>query len=426
MEFTAYPLPNGRDRVHVWPTQKFKTTTVKAFFRRPLDGYATATALLPNVLRRGSQDMPSSLSIERHLEELYGANFNTGVHKLGENHVMEFSLVLANDRYLPGNEKLLPPGIALLHSLVARPLIKDQQFDVEFVAQEKKVQAQYLDSIYNDKGQWALKRCIEIACADEAYARSPNGSLSDIKSITASTLYDFYKQLLQEAPIELFVVGDVNVQEVVDTLSTGFAFANIRQKDPPITLVHKDIGEVNEVYEEDDINQGKLVMCLRTNTSYKEEDFAALLCYNSVLGGGAHSKLFLSVREKHSLAYYIQSHIEQVKGLLFIHCGIDFDKYQQTVDIVSSQLNEMRQGQVSEDALALSKSDIINRLAVIQDSPSSSVAFYLQGIIADKPRTVPRLMEEVQRVTVDDVVQVAHRISVDTIYFLQAQKGVSQ
>ena len=56
--------------------------------------------------------------------------------------------------------------------------------------------------------------------------------------------------------------------------------------------------------ERQNLNQGKLSMGFRTKTRYGDDDYYALMVYNGILGGGAHSKLFSNVREKASLAYY--------------------------------------------------------------------------------------------------------------------------
>jgi len=47
------------------------------------------------------------------------------------------------------------------------------------------------------------------------------------------------------------------------------------------------------------------------------------LVYNSILGGGLHSKLFQNVREKAGLAYYAFSRLEKFKGLMVVSCGIE-------------------------------------------------------------------------------------------------------
>ena len=53
-----------------------------------------------------------------------------------------------------------------------------------------------------------------------------------------------------------------------------------------------------------DVSQAKLNIGFRTNTSFNHAEYFPLVLYTSILGGGPHSKLFINVREKSSLAYY--------------------------------------------------------------------------------------------------------------------------
>ena len=79
---------------HVINTNKFKTNLFAIFLTTKLEKETvTKNALLTSVLRRGSKKYPSQEEISKNLEKMYGASFDCGVEKTGDNHVMKFYFI---------------------------------------------------------------------------------------------------------------------------------------------------------------------------------------------------------------------------------------------------------------------------------------------------------------------------------------------
>ena len=78
-------------KLHTIKTNKFKTNIVAVFITTPLNREnVTYNAVLSAVLRRGSKTMPTQEEISKELEEMYGASFDCGLHKTGDNQVLKF------------------------------------------------------------------------------------------------------------------------------------------------------------------------------------------------------------------------------------------------------------------------------------------------------------------------------------------------
>lgn len=87
MNFTQQEMGPGV-RLYLCPTDKFKTLTCKVFIQQDLQPREAAqTALVPLLLRRGSQRFPTTGDIARELEDLYAADFGSDVFKIGRAHV---------------------------------------------------------------------------------------------------------------------------------------------------------------------------------------------------------------------------------------------------------------------------------------------------------------------------------------------------
>lgn len=178
-------------------------------------------------------------------------------------------------------------------------------------------------------------------CKDEPYALHVNGELDDVDGITPQSLYEAYQKAVSEDQLDIYVVGDVDEQQVDSYISKYFE-ANERELRPVPELEQTRTREPQEVIEDADVKQGKLNMGFRTGTHFTDDDYPALQLFNGLFGGFSHSKLFINVREKASLAYYAASRIESFKGLLMVMSGIEVGNYQKAVDIIKEQFQEMK------------------------------------------------------------------------------------
>ena len=176
------------------------------------------------------------------------------------------------------------------------------------------------------------------------------------------------------------------------------------------------------VVEKLDINQGKLNMGLRSTITYGDDEYAAALLYNGILGGYPHSKLFVNVREKESLAYYASSRYDGHKGIATIQSGIEVQNFEKAVQIIQQQLDDMAKGAITDIEMTQTKAMIRNVIKEMQDSAFEMIAYDFNRTLSGRERTPDELLQQVEGITVDDVKQAASAFSLDTIYFLKGQK----
>ena len=147
---------------HKIETNKFKTNLLAVFLSLPLNRETvTKNALLAAVLRRGTQNMPTQEEISKNLEEMYGAGFDCGIEKTGDSHTIKFYLESINDEFLPQKEDLLKKSFDIMFDIVFNPFVEDGKFKEEYVQGEKENLKQIIDGKIDNKGSYALERCIE-------------------------------------------------------------------------------------------------------------------------------------------------------------------------------------------------------------------------------------------------------------------------
>lgn len=415
---------SGRIRLHVMPTKRFKTYQFTLYAGVPLsDADVTRTALLPFVLRRGTAATPETRAFRERLDDLYGAGFGFDVMKRGDSHVIVFQLEVLQDRFARGaGESLLAAGMRLLGEVVTQPALENGAFLPNYVETEKTTVRKRLEAIVNDKIRYAAERCIEEMCAGEAYRLNALGKIEDLPRLTPKTLHAYYAEWLKRASFDLYVTGDTTLDEASALAAESFRLPDGAPGTYPKPADCGSAGEVKTVVERMDVTQGKLNMGLRIGVRYADDDYPAALMYNGILGAFPHSKLFINVRERASLAYYAASRYDGHKGILTIQSGIEIANFERASAIIREQLDAMARGDISELELSQTRAMITGQLRELRDSAPEMIAFHFNGVLSGRSRDADELIRQIEAVTRDDIVRVAERVKLDTIYFLRDGK----
>ncbi|HFK1450094.1 EF-P 5-aminopentanol modification-associated protein YfmF [Bacillus pacificus] len=412
----------GGLRVHIIPTDKYKTNTFVFRFKAPLnEETVTERALLPYVLQSATEKLPSVIRLRQYLEELYGSSLAVDVSKKGEDHIISIYVDIANEVYLHDAPPLFEKALSMLSDIVLHPATEGNGFLPSIVESEKRALLQRIEATYDDKMRYANERLIEEMCKVEPYRLSANGKKESVSSITNESLYQYYQKVLAEDEMDLYIIGDIS-ENAVDLVSKYFSISARPARERNV-LLHKRNNEEKEVVEKQELKQSKLHIGYRTFITYKDEDYFALQLFNGLFGGFSHSKLFVNVREKNSLAYYAASRFESHKGLLFVMSGIEAKNYEKAVEIIKEQMLAMQNGDFSEEEMHQTKSVIQNQILEAIDTPRGFVEMLYHGIISDRTRPVEEWLTGIESVTKEEIVKVAKNIELDTIYFLQGTEG---
>ncbi|HED24795.1 MAG TPA: insulinase family protein [Firmicutes bacterium] len=407
------------------PSGKFKTINIALFLHQNLHrDRAALGALVPAVLEQGCRLYPDYLTLQRRLENLYGAELSTDILKSGERQILAFMLETAHNRYLDNNGNIFRDTLSVLGSVIGDPLIDGNAFRQDYVMQEKNQLIKDIRGLLNDKAAYALERCLSLMCADERFGVYKLGRVEDYREIGAAELYRFYQAIMNENPIDLYVVGDLDEKMVVETAEDIFSKKR-SQKTISLSPTEIDypVEEVKFCREEMAVNQAKLILGFRTYTGFQDPLQCALLVYSGILGSFPHSKLFMKVREEAGLAYYVHTRLERHKGLMAVSAGINEKDYSQAREIIEQQLADTAAGKISDVELNNTKQGLINQLLSRLDSPQHLISIHLEGIVGGRQWPVEELIEGIKKVNRDDIMAVAGRIKPDTVYLLQPRKG---
>ncbi|MGJ7920997.1 EF-P 5-aminopentanol modification-associated protein YfmF [Neobacillus sp. LXY-4] len=404
--------------LHIVKTDKFKTNTFVWKMKAPLHKENnTVRALLPYVLQSNSKKFPSTTILRSYLDDLYGASLFVDLAKKGEYHIVSFSLEVANEKFLSDPTPLLRKAIEFFSEILTNPNVANSSFDPTTVDSEKRTLKQRIQSLFDDKMRYSSFRLVEEMCKDEPYALNVHGQMEDVDKITPEILYQYYQQAFAEDELDFYVIGDVNEYEVQSIADELLHFTPRTPKTAEVNQ-NRQSKEEKEVKEVQDVKQGKLNIGYRTHVVYGDADYFALQVFNGIYGGFSHSKLFINVREKASLAYYAASRLESHKGLMMVMSGIDNKNYDQAISIIKEQMQAMKNGDFTDQELEQTKAVIKNQLLETIDTARGMVEILYHNVVSHKKISLTQWLEQMEQTNRDQIVKVAEKIDLDTIYFL--------
>ncbi|WP_101843943.1 EF-P 5-aminopentanol modification-associated protein YfmF [Halobacillus sp. Marseille-P3879] len=411
-------------RLHILPSKKYKTVSIVAKLKAPLKREGiTERALLPNVLQKATNNHPNVRALQSALENLYGTGFSSDGTKKGENHVLSFRMEVVNEAYLTNQEPILEKAMQIFSDVLFNPKVEQGGFDEAIVNREKQTLEQKIKSIKDDKMSYANMRLIDHMCEDEPYALHVHGYLEDFPAINAESLYEYYQGMIDRDLLDVYIIGDIEEKEMEKLADQFFSRSRSENKDNHQDSVASGKRKVNEVIEKEDVNQGKLHIGYRTNIKFGDDDYFALQVFNGIFGGFPSSKLFMNVREKHSLAYYAASRFESHKGLLLVFSGVDPKDFDQAKSIILEQMEAMKSGDFSDAQVSESMEQVINQLQETMDHANGLIEVLYHQMLSGVSIPAKEIIENVRKVKKEDVIKVAEKIELDTVYFLTSQKG---
>lgn len=407
--------------LHLIKTGKFKTNLFSIYINIPYSkSTATMAALLPMVLRRGTEKYPSLSAVAKRCEELYGATLYSGLRKKGDNAFLYFSLEFISDRYI--TEKIQKSAVEFLKEIVCFPKTENGVFDKNIVESEKVNLKDEIQGIINDKKEYADQRIKEISFPDSPYGIPHFGYEEDVSEINENNLYEFYKKILSECSVDIFFSGIFDEGEIKELIKDEFisifspVCAEVKETKAADA---QNFEEVNRATEKMNVVQSKLCMMFYTSCPPFAEDYYAMTVFNCIFGGSPFSKLFNNVREKLSLAYYVSSRFDKQKGVIQISSGIESEKFDAAYDEIMLWLKKMQKGEFTDSEIISAKNYLETNLNSIKDNLRLYEDFFLSYISEGKAaQSIDDLINKIKAVSYDEIISAAQKLKLNSVYLL--------
>jgi len=411
--------------LHVIKTNKFKTVTVQIGFKRKLKKEEiTYRNMIVNMLCESTSIYPSKRLMTIATENLYDLYYRGMNYISGRYNVMNFAATFLNEEYT--EKGMLDESIKFLANLIFKPNINKKRNEISFNNDNFELSYNLLkDNIIAQKENpdaYSKTRMLEYMEPDSYLSYRSVGYLEDLEKIDSKKLYKYYESILNSDIMDIFVIGNVNEKHIKKVIEDNFSCVKTLKKPTESHFVTpKKVRFVPKtIKEKQRINQSKLSLGYKIDKMTDFELRYVLNVYSYILGGGPDSKLFKTVREKNSLCYYISSIGQPLNSILMIRAGIDKKDLKKALSLIKKEVYNMRKGKFSDEDIIKAKITYINSLKELEDSPDSMLSLYA-GIEYLNSDTLEDRFIKINKVSKEDVIKLASKIHLDTIYLLEGE-----
>ncbi|MGN1411602.1 MAG: EF-P 5-aminopentanol modification-associated protein YfmF [Oscillospiraceae bacterium] len=406
---------------HTIIDKKFKSNVVSVKFIVPLESeFSALNSLAISTACSSNSKYKTIRELNRKLNGLYGSSISSDISKVGDIQILSVNVRFIDDRFTFDNENLTEEVVDIFLDCLFNPNVENNQFDEDMFNINKKELLDTIESEINNKRVYAIIQSKKTIYKDEPASVLSYGDKEHTLKATSKEAYEVYKNLLNTANIDIFYVGCTEKPIIEQKFRQ--AFSSLKDRNPydmPISKPSIIKSQVEEVTQEMEVSQSKMVMALKTTY----EDKYTNIIMNTILGNSPFSKLFSNVREKLSLCYYCQSSCDIQKRTILIDSGIEYSNFEKSKQAILQQIEDIKNGNFTDEDLINSKKYLCNSLKSVGDSASSYINWYLFNDILKTDRNVKNEYEKYSAVTREDIIKSANELCLDTIYLLKPKNS---
>lgn len=397
--------------IHLINDNRFKKNIVKINFTRPVKKEElTKLNFLTHLILLATKNYPSEMELVKKARLLYDLGMEAFVSLYGNAVILSLRFVFLKDAYTEVGLK--DEVLAFIKEVIFNPYIVNDGFVKENFETAYRETAEEIKTFSENKAAYSKLRMLECMDSTSPSAYASFGYLDDLVKINPQSLYDFYLEVVKNSNLDVFAFGDFKVDDFLEFKRQNKHFSYICTS----KINHEQICK-----EKDQIKQSRLVIGYNLMNLTVDEAVTSLPIYLYLLGGGPNSKLFQNVREKNSLCYSINAKSRFVNSLLTITAGIDAINFEQALSVIKDQVKALEIGDFSNEELAEAKLNIKAGYEEILENPyaiiNSYEANYYLGFAL-----IPERLEKIDVITKEDVITVAKRLNLNTIYLLEGTR----
>lgn len=410
-------------KVHTIKSDKFKTAHMEVIFRKnAVKEELCSYSFLADILSESTKNYPSKRDLIIKFEELYRASIYATTVKTGNVLNTEFITDFINPEYIK-DKNYLEEVIKLSFEVIGNPNVVNDEFLLKPFNLVKERLKREINSIKENPVKLAIRGAIDLFDSESPTSYKILGTIEDLEEITPASLYKTYRKLMKENTCDIFIIGNLDMDEVVTLIKKYFKNRYINELDLKIPVTQnlrkkEIIGSDNS-----DNIQATLVMLFNVTDLTEKEKNVTFQTFNYIFGsGGLTSKLYQSIREKNSLCYGISSMYLKSDSLLLVQVSLDNENVKKAISLVKKELKNMQNGVFTDMELEDAKKNLMISLDLAYDNNVSIVNNYVFNVFDNLPMIDER-KKMYKDITKEDVIAVSKKIKINTIYTLNGREA---
>ena len=394
--YTKKVLPNGLTLLMV-PIETASSVTMSVFVRAGSryeeKNISGISHFLEHLHFKGSKNYPNAKKLSEIVDSI-GGEFNANT---GKEHTQYFIRAAYEHLDLVFN---------VLTDMTQNPLFNEKELE-----RERGVIIEEIN-MYKDNPQFSVDSLFEETLwPDQPLGREITGTADVIRTISRKDILDYRAKFYTPSNMIIAVAGQFDVDMLEKLVERHWS-----------KLPNKKIGAYKPVVIDQKLPRASIqnktteqayIMLGFQGYSYRNKNNPALRILSAVLGGGMSSRLFLRIRERLGLAYYVTTSFNNYldAGNFAISAGLKIQNVQQALDIMLEELRKVKKEGISRAELGKAKEYIKGKIALAMEDPHDKMEWYLwQEAFNGRVKTIKQTFEELEKVSLEDVAKVANQI----------------
>ena len=393
-------------------TNKFKSIYGSLIFKSIVTKEKmTYGALLRNVLMESTKKYNTNEKLNINTLENYDAYYSAENARIGNYYFNRFNFSTLEDKYT--KEDNLKNVLDTFCEIVFNPNVNGDGFDEESFKINYERLKLSIEKRKENQRSYAEERMLK--CLDQNMAYTFDKDMDVLNSITKESLYDYYKDMINNSNVSLIIVGNIEDENAFNDIVNKIK--NNKEFDKDLYISNDDLNaSYKDIKETGYGTQNVLyLVCYLKNMNAYELNYVMPL-YRIILGGSGNSRLFDNVREKNSLAYYCFARLEKDDNLLEIITGIEKENYEKSLKIIKEELKKM--DKITNEELEAAKKEFISSLLESGDYIENLASRYHIEVMYDLPN-IDEFIKKISEVTKEEVESINKKVILKLSYFLK-------
>ena len=371
-------------------TSLFLAGTGSKYETRKLSGISH---LLEHLIFRGTKNYPKPTSISQALDEV-GGFYNAFTDK----EVLGIIFKTSSENF--------NLALRILAEMVSSPLLNKDE-----LIKEKRVVIEEINMREDDPQILILDLWETLLYGDQPAGWQVIGSRETVNKISQKDLFNYSKNFFIGKGSVLIVAGNIKEKDMKNNIKKNFSILSSKEriKKEPVEE-HQREPKILLRFKETD--QTHLCLGVRTFDTFSDKKYALALIA-SLLGGMMSSRLFVEIREKKGLAYYVRTSCEHYTdtGYLMTHAGLNNTKVFEAVEIICKEYQRLKTERVTKKELDKAKENLKGRLKLGLETSDSFASFFgLQEVIGQEVLTPQQQWQKIAKITPDDILKIAKEV----------------
>lgn len=389
-------LPNGLTVLTV-PIETASSVTmsifVKAGSRYEAANLNGISHFLEHLHFKGSKKFPTAKKLSETVDSI-GGEFNANT---GKEHTQYFIRAAAEH---------LPLVFDVLTDMLQNPV-----FDEKEIEREKGVIIEEIN-MYKDTPQMHVESLFEQTMWPQtALGRDIAGKAEVIRTISRKDTLAYREKFYTPNNMIIAVAGKFDPKRFEGLIKNFWTKASGKTTAKFKSVVERQ-NQPQLIVENKATEQAHMIVGFK-GYAYKHKHNHALRILSAVLGGGMSSRLFIKIRERMGLAYYVNTNFNNYldTGNFIVQAGLRLESAAKALDMILEELRKVKNFRLKISELKKAKEYIKGKIAIAMEDPHDKLEWYLgQEAFIGKIKTIKQTFEELDKVTLEQVSRVARDI----------------